>query len=1320
MPLNRFSLLFLLLLAGVFPEIRAQEQISFKQLSIKDGLSQNCGISVAQDSTGFLWIATQDGLNRYDGNEFVKYPFIFSDITRPSFSQLGKVYVDRLGHVWSIPDTGVLHRYLSDTDSFEAYPELSDASVLWQDSDQKYWMGTYNRGLRWFFLMEGELRMGGRIPIESPVYALEESGGLLLAATGEGVVEIYKRTGTIKDTLVLQTNGERIRRGISSILVSDAGRQWYGTYGAGLYYRDKGSDRLEPASARFPDGELPPDLNILSLFQDSAGRIWIGTYGDGLYVLNPESREIQHFSPDKRNHRAIHYNDILSIYEDYTGTLWFGTDGAGLSYYDPYLEKFNSITNAQVPNDINVDVVRAIERDSSGMVWIGTSGKGLMRYNPPEDTWEKFSAANSDLPSDRVMSLFHDGNYLWIGTQGGGLARLDAEGKIVPYTPEGTNSLDAITIWDIFRDSRSRLWLATREYGLVQFDPVQGAVRYFNRNSTPETPVFDNIRVVIEGADGNLWIGGEEEGLIRFNPDNGEFRTFRAGTSPGELPDDKVKSLYMDQDASRLWIGTNGSGISALDLETMQFHTYSVADGLANDVIYAILPDRDGDLWLSSNRGITRFGPPGRWEESPEIENYTNYEGLATEFNTGAAYKYLDGTLYFGGLEGFYWFVPDQIRKNPHLPKTVITGIQVANEPMRMSGNMQLSNREHSLTFIFSSLQFALPDKNEYKYQLLNYDQDWVDAGPINFARYSFLPPGSYEFQVKSSNYDGVWNPTPAVFTFSIAPPWYATLWAKIGYVLLFGLLAWGTYAYFRSRWRMKLNLSLKEAETQRLQRLNEFKSKLYTDISHEIRTPLSLIAAPVEAKLKEGGLSDADYSRYSLINRNTNRIIALVDQMLHLARLEKGKLTLKREKGDPGLFLRVLVKAFEYRADQASVALTWDIGDSGMAGFDADILEKIVSNLLSNAIKYTPAGGACHFGADYPDDQLEIRISNTVRDPETIDPEQLFSRFYQGDDTSEGSGVGLALVRELVSLHEGTIEVALRDFEIHFRVVLPLESAVNKDELPAPPEAQSNPATRAAANGSSKEPSDKPIVLVVEDDAEVREYLRRAWEGRYQVQTAPDGERGLEQAIEQVPDLVLSDIRMPVLGGIELCNRLKTDERTSHIPIILFTSGSGVEQELRGLQSGADDFVTKPFKLAVLEKRIDNLIRIRSALKERYSEQNIFKARDIAVTPTDEAFLRKVQDILDNHLNDATFNAEAFVREVGMSRMQLHRKLQAYTGLSTTAFLRSQRLKQAAELLKTSDLGVSEVAYMVGFNTPSYFIKCFRETYGTTPAEYV
>ena len=1329
MNLKKFILLitesfFCILYINCIESAVSQSQVSFRQLSVKEGLSQNSAISISQDSIGFLWIATQDGLNKYDGRKFTIYPYNFLDITKPNYSNLGKVYTDREGDVWIIPSSNLLYKFDRVADVFKPISSLKNTNILFQDKNLNFWVGTYNHGL---YVMdhatyETKLILTSN-EIQGEIYHISQhNNGSLLITTNKKIIELDPKLLKKTDFYPKTKYGEVIKENFSAIVSQASGRQWISTYGNGLYFRDENENIVHRISELSFLDPLPNDLNILALHIDKKERLWIATYGSGLYMINLKSFKITHLSTEKHNPKALHYNDILSVYEDYTGTLWFGSDGAGLSYYDEYLEKFNSITNFQTPENISIDVIRAITVSKNGDVWLGTSGKGLTQYETATNSWRTFnteSPRKQAISSDRIMSLLIDNeDDLWIGTQGGGLNILNQKGDIEKYSNTSTTKLSANTIWCIFKDNDNTYWLGSREHGLIQFDKNRGEIKKYTTNDSLPS---NNIRVVTQGNSNQFWLGTEEDGIVLFDIKKQTFTSYKFQASNNSLSNNKIKSLYYDPKGI-LWIGTNGGGLNAFDIEESFFYNYTVADGLANNVIYSIQPDKKGNLWLSSNRGITKFTSANKLENPPQITNYDNFDGLATEFNTGAYFSDPSGQLYFGGLDGFYWFQPEDIRGNMTIPKTTITGFEVLDEPQTLKQDITLKHNQNTITFTFSSLQYSIPEKNMYQYKLLNFDDNWVSAGNNNFARYPQISPGVYEFKVKSSNYDGVWNEIPETFKFSIASPWYLTNLAKIVYSLLILSTIFGIYSYLKWRWRMQLDLQLKEEEAERFKKLNDFKSKLYTDISHEFRTPLTLIAGPIDAKLSEGNIPDSDFANFSMIKRNTNRLLSLVDQLLDLAKLDKGKLKLNIFQGELSLFLYTIASSFDYYADLKKIKYTIEIAPIKNSWYDEDVIEKIVTNLLSNAFKYCPKLGFCEFIVTSEKDKVFISLKNTTENLTELHIDNLFTRFYQKDEFAEGAGVGLSLVRELVQLYHGEISVHLEQKNIiNFLVTLPInQDSFDKETYNnISSQISKQPDVISEVLEEKQEDIELPILLIVEDHEEVRRFIMLALKHKYQIFQAENGKQGIKKAIEIVPDIIISDIRMPICSGIELCNTLKNDERTSHIPIILLTAGIGEENELKGLKAGADDFITKPFKLRILEKRIANLIDIRKALRKRYSQELILKAKDIAITPTDELFLNKVQQILDTHLSNPEFNAVFFSKEVAMSRMQLHRKLLAYTGLTTTSFIRSQRLKQALHILKTSDASINEVAYAVGFNTPSYFIKCFKEVYKKTPAEY-
>lgn len=1313
------STLFFFITIHVF----SQNKISFRQLSVKEGLSQNSTVSIAQDSLGYLWMATQDGLNRYDGNDFNYYPFTFTDITKASYSKLGKVYVDRNGKIWIIPSDGNLYRYVKEKDTFDKIATIGDASCIFQDKHLNIWIGTFSNGLFKLDMASNTLHeIINYSEIRGSIFNIVQFDKETIALVSKGKIikhDIFEHTNNVlKPT---SANGKRIDTNFSSISIDRDGKTWYGTFGNGLFYSHKNEEVFSRVSASKNSKPIPSDLNIQQLFIDSSNRLWIATYGNGLYMLNLNNFEIHHYDIDKHDPKALHYKDVLSIYEDYSKTLWFGTDGAGLSFYDSYLDKFNSFTNLQTPENINIDVVRAITVDKNQNVWIGTSGKGLTQFNPKNKSWRTFTTSNSKLPSNRIVSLNVDNdNVLWIGTQGSGLYLFSDE---FGFKHQKTNSR---TVWSIYKDKKNNFWLGTRENGIINYSKSNGIKQQFKHNPKNKNTIpSDNIRVITEDLKGNLWIGTENSGIAKLEQDSGDFRRYKSKEKKNTLSSNKIKSLFYAPN-NILWIGTNGGGLNAFDVKTSKFYNYTTETGLSNNVIYAVLPDEQNSLWLSSNKGITKFSIQDNLKEKPHIVNYKNYAGLATEFNTGAYHVDSSGTLYFGGLDGFYWFKPKNIKTNNRLPKTTITKLEVLDKPYRLNENLKLDYKQNTVAFEFSGLQFSMPERTQYQYRLIDYETEWVNSGNKNYVRYARLPAGEYTFQVKSTNYDGIWNDRPETFSFSIANPWYLTTAAKIVYVLLILLSIFLIYKYLKWKWAVELDLKVKKEETERLKKINKFKSKLYTDISHEFRTPLTLISGPIDAKLSQGKLTDADFANFSMIKRNTNRLLTLVDQLLALAKLDKGKLKLKIQKGELDLFLKSIASAFNYKAEANGIAYTYKISSIKNAWYDEDVVEKIVTNLLTNALKYCSSYGSCSFKAYSEKPFVIFEVSNTVEDPSEIQIDKLFTRFYQKENNSEGAGIGLSLVKELVKLHKGDIGVFSIGNGITFTCKILIEKSVFDSKHILKPSTFSSKTDEKIKeiididSELTSNDNELPLLLIIEDNKEVRAFIKSALKLKYNVFEAGNSKEGIEQALNLVPDIIISDIRMPGMDGIEMCNILKSDERTSHIPIIILTAGSGEEEELKGLESGADDFITKPFKLRILEKRLENLINTRKALRTRYSQELILKPKDISITPTDEVFLKKVQSILDKELSNPKFNASKLSRLVGMSRMQLHRKLLAYTNLSTSAFIRSQRLKLALQMLNSSEVNINEIAYSVGFNTPSYFIKCFKEAYKKTPMEFV
>jgi signal transduction histidine kinase/DNA-binding response OmpR family regulator/ligand-binding sensor domain-containing protein len=1300
------------------PQVFSKKQISFHNLNVDKGLSQNSVVSIAQDSIGYLWFATQDGLNKYDGKTFKYYNKQFEDVTKLNYSKLGKIYIDKTNNTWIITNSEKLEKYDPKKDEFDVITNIPSVSNLYQDKNLNLYIGTYSNGLYAIInKTKDTLQLFNKEDQKVTVYDFLELENEIIVSGSNTIFKVSKKD--FEYTKIISNDKASIN--YSALTELSDGTISIGSYSQGLYLLQKDGITLSQFTG-FTNYALPINLNIESTLLDNYNRLWVATYGRGVYVINFNTKTIENFMTQGHNPYALHYNDALTLFQDFTGNIWVGTDGAGLSYFDEHLLKFNVLTNDQLPRNIYVDVARAITVNPiNNDIWVGTSGKGLTSINLEKKQFKSLTTSNSKLKSNRVMSLYYVDDELWIGYQDKGLDILDSNGKSLKYNSAAEKELQTTPIWCINMDINKKVWFGTGGEGLLQFEKRDGIVERYLHNPYDENSLpSDYIRTICNGNKNEIWIGTEDKGICVLNIETKKITRIKGIT-------DKIKSIYFDDDNQYLWIGTNGNGLKKLNTKTLKTTTYTVDQGLPNNVIYSIIKDNNNNLWLSSNRGITMFNES---HSKPTIVNYDKYDGLqAFEFNTGAYFKDHNNNMYFGGLDGINWFKPEELTINLVKPRTIISDFQLFNKSVTLNPNRVFKHDENTIKISFSSLHFSQPDLNNYKYQLINHDKDWIESGNNNTAYYSNLTPNTYTFQVISSNYDGIWNETPAKYTFTIKQAWYNTTIARFIYFILGLITIIVVYKYFKWRWHINSQLRLEHAETERLKNLDEFKSKLFANISHEFRTPLTLILGPAERRLSDKNISSKNKESLTLISQNAKRLLNLVDQLIDLTQLETGHLNLKVAKGDLSTLIHQLISAFKYQIQEKQIRFKTKIDDVNEAYFDRDIIEKIMTNLLANAVKYTPRNGFINFSALLLDKHLVITFINNGNTIKSEEINKLFTRFYQVNPNADGVGIGLALVKELVTLTNGSlIANTINDDELQFTVTIPIhKEAFNEEDFIDPTQIENNIELNDEQTIHEEDTydedqivSEKPIILVVEDNTQLRQFIKSILQEKFKILVAINGKTGLKKALDNIPDLIISDIMMPEMDGIELCSTLKNNTLTNHIPVILLTAKSGEENELKGLDVGADDFISKPFNSKILLKRADNLINLSKSLQKRYSQYTILRPKDIAVTNLDREFLSQIEDILKEHLIEPDFNAQKFSELMLMSRMQLHRKLIALTGLTTSQFIRSQRLKLAVKFIKESNLTIAEIAYSVGFNTPSYFIKCFKETYNITPSDYI
>jgi signal transduction histidine kinase/ligand-binding sensor domain-containing protein/DNA-binding response OmpR family regulator len=1076
---------------------------------------------------------------------------------------------------------------------------------------------------------------------------------------------------------------------------------------------------------------------VTGIQQDNNGSIWIITDHGGVNLLNKKTGVISYLENKAEDIKSISQNSINAIYRDNTGIIWLGTYKKGINYYHENIIKFpvyrHLLSDARsLPFD---DVNRFVE-DDKGNLWIGTNGGGLIYYDRGNNSYRTFkhNPANANsISNDVVVSLCIDHNKkLWIGSYYGGLDCYDGQ-RFIHYKndPADTNSISDNSIWEIYEDAQQQLWIGTLSGGLNRYDAKLN--RFYHYRKGPGSLNSAYISALAEDQQGNLWIG-TESGINVLNKQTGAF-TYYAHDSKDQrsLGNNNVTALLKDS-RGNMWVATR-DGLNLFDKNTNSFRHFNAADGLAENNILTIMEDNAHTLWLGTTNGISRAWLQNNGNNVLQIlfRNYDERDGLqGREFNENAALKTKQGELIFGGANGFNIISPEAIAHNTIVPDVVLTDLRVFDKSMQPGEvinsrillktaisevkEITLKYHENIFSLEFAALNYSNPEKNQYAYKLEGFNNDWLTTdGSHRTVTYTNLDPGKYTFRVKASNGDGVWNEQGTALMVTILPPFWRTIPAFIIYALLVAAVLFVARRLTIQRAHMRFQLAQQTKEAERIHELDLLKLKFFTNVSHEFRTPLSLIMAPVEKMLKQTHEPEQK-KQYQLIYRNARRLLALVNQLLDFRKLEMRELRLYPSLGDIVAFVKEVSHSFTdiAGAKHISFSFTTDI-PSLQISFDPDKLERILFNLLSNAFKFTPEYGNIEVIMSMQAQYISIQVKDSGIGIPTEDHDKIFERFFQhdvpGSILNQGSGIGLAISKEFVRLHQGTISVASEAGKgTCFTVLLPvtgtaIETAASDSDIDALQPEKIN--------------RKRPVILIVDDNEDIRFYLKDNLRRNYTVYEAVNGAEGWEKTKQLQPDLVVSDVMMPVMDGMELCRTLKNDKHTSHIPVILLTARSAAEPKMEAFQVGANDYVTKPFSFEMLQSRIRNLLAQQEAIRKLFQKQLEINPTEISITSVDEQFIRQSIETVEQNISNPDFSVEDLSRALHMSRVALYKKLLALTGKSPLDFIKTIRLKRAAQLLEKSQFTISEVAYEVGFNNPKYFARTFKKEFGLLPSEY-
>lgn len=1332
----------------------AQEKNAlFRNYTVREGLSQNTVIRTIEDNKGYMWFCTRDGLNRFDGSEFEVFRTDSTDNSLTS-SDVTTIVEQTDGIFWIGSHSG-LNLYNANTKTFTRFYHRPDdersisnncIKHLLCDSKGRIWVGTIS-GLD---LYNPETNDFTPVTGEGSIFWLMQN------KQGE-ICFLVNNNLCIMDPETYRTEKFRFDSTQKMFFLYEDSDQclWVGMWSSGLKYFDRETGKLVDTDLKLPTGESFNDVQVNYIIETAEGDLMLATR-NGILLYDRKAKCLLNCFRSEDS-GGLSENTIISLYRDGSDNIWIGTYGGGVNLYTPYSNFFIPYKPASSLHK-NVGNINAIV-EHKGKLWLGTDG-GLLIYDPDRETYEicYFNIPRSATNREIKFIQKEGDRYLWVSIYYCGLYLLDMEsGRIVREVSDFPYN----QVRRIVRAQDGIYWIALGVDSpvlLYDFDKDQYQDHFQVAGKTFPVSLI-NVQDVY--AESNyIWMGTRAEGLYRYHLSSGELKYYGINAKENEyIPTNHVSTIYPDTKGN-LWIGTFGGGLGLYDRIKESFRIFGLEQGLANNAINAISEDETGNLWVATLEGISRFDPKA---EVFENWNYGNGYSLL-ETNLHACLRSQDNRFYVGGNNQFLSFDPKGLRRNTRIPPVYISKVMVWSDNLGEgtttwiepeNRTLKLRYDQTSFTIRYSALNYVYSQNNSFSYKLEGFDNGWSRNTPERSVNYTNIPPGNYTFRVRACNNDGVWNDTGDSLHIIVAPPIWKTWYAYLFYcILIVGLIS--VFVRYKMREeRLKLDLRVKQMEKANAEQSHRLGVQMFTNFSHELRTPLTLILAPLTELLNRTDLAPDFRKPLELMNKNSQRLLWLVNRLMDFRKLETGKMNLRCSQ--PGLdeFMNEIIESFQPVAKKKNIALEFNnVSSAGNLWFDIFLLEKVLFNLLSNALKHTPQGGYV---------LIEARETNlkTIKDNKNtsayIPPEnhagfilfriedsgkgisadmmpRIFEAFFQAGENDYtniyGSGIGLSLSKSIIELHQGYIWAESEEGKgTSLSFILPLGCAhLHKDQILDKNKTIKStlPPTEIVSEETGlSENTIRPVkrgdsLLIIEDNEEVRDYLVSLLKDTYFLSVAPDCREGYEMIQKQMPDLVISDIMTPYMNGIEFTQLVKNNVATSHIPVILLTARLTPAQVREGFESLADDYIVKPFDPSLLKIRVANLLANRKKLRESYGKRIMSGTIGENVVSMEDKFLVKVLEHIHKNLDNVDFSIDQFSNDIGISRIQLYRKIKALTGMSPSRLVLDIRLKTAAEMLAGTDMNITEVSYRCGFNEISYFGKCFKTEYGMTPSEYV
>lgn len=1351
----KYKIAFLTIVIA-FGNLFSQNKYRLKNFSTTDGLSQSSVIAIHQDKFGQMWFGTRDGLNKYDGSRFTVFRNDASDKYSISNNDILAIEEDYSGKIWIGTYNG-LNCYDPVSNRFTRYLHTQanhtiSNNAVWsiREIGGEMWFGTskgltiYNKKTVRFSSVFHSDDDNTTLPSNNILSILKTKKGEIWIGTTKGLCQLTSRKGGKLSFKNYPLNAVDLLN-VQSVIEDQNENLWVGTKNKGLLK----FDIKQKAFVSFLDASKYAEINtdIRSLVLDQHGSLWIGAY-DGIYILGKD-KSLQKIN-NSNNSNGI--DKVKSIFMDKKGSIWIGCYYKGVNLWDVSNVNFSNYNQNSKKIPMSFDVVSSIITDKNKNVYFGTEGGGITIYNSNNEAVSYINSKTGQTNKNDIKSMcLSDDHILWIGTFSKGLSAYNTISKRIEDNRIASDLDELLKESGVYslKAEGNILWIGTFGKGLIRYNTTTKTFESIENDNTKPVFLTNNIlRTLLVDKQNTLWVG-TQNGLNRiplqnFNPKKYQIQHFFYDHS--SLSGDDILTLFQDSQ-HKIWVGTKAKGLHYFDGKKFNRINLKIGNTVITS-IHSILEDDTKNLWISTNQGIIKYNTIKN-----NIVIYDQKDGLASnEFNDNSALRLDSNKFYFGSPSGATFFDPTKISLNKYAPQVLITDLNIKNEVI--NPNDKNGILEKSIGFTNSiildydkanfSINFAIPNyirskNNQYSYRLIGLENNWTTTknGEANFA---IQNPGTYTFEVRGANNDGVWNQTPTTLTVIVNPAPWRSIWAFLLYGIVIGLGLYGLIWIMKSKTRLKQKLELEYLETQRIEENNKLKLDFFTNISHEFRTPLTLILGPLQQILADYNGTNEMYKKLLVIEGSANHLLSLINRLMDFRKLENHQVKLESANGNIVKFTKEIFLSFiEYAKDGGYDYSFETENEEILIYFDRYKLERVFYNLISNAFRYTPKGGSIKVKI-YQDEQnlfINVEDSGVGISEEHID--KIFDLFFEipmhnqvQKNYNKGTGIGLSIVKNIVELHKGKIDVTNKTSGgVIFTVTLQLgrehllDSEIISDFKISDDIEQYNAQLEPSEIIENEDIEDfivneeKQTILIVEDHKVLRKFMKNLLKKDYNIIEAENGKIAFEKALKFVPNLIISDVIMPEMVGTELCSKIKENIKTSHIPVILLTSRSSLVYKFEGLESGADDYISKPFNLMEFKLRAKNLLNSAERLRIKFSSEDSFVPSEITVSSLDEELLKKAFKIVEENISNEQFDIPFFCSQLGVSRTMLFLKIKAWTNCTPNEFIHEIRLKRAAQLLEQNKLTVSEISYKVGFNNPKYFSKCFQKKYGETPSQF-